>query len=1138
MNFNDPTLQYSFQVPLGWAYDWERSHLITVRFRRWNRREETVSVRAMPTFTSPDASLDDWHAALDERAFPPRMRPATRIKAGASPAALGEAHDQDPDPVHRRIMVVRGTRLDVLVEHRTPEPSGGPRQSEVLRVIGDSLVVPTNRFLPEPVAQDGVMQDLNLAAEAIQRQAWREAVAPALRALQAAQGMYLYSVIVNTPLPEIPAVLAQINAMFRLRQATGGILFLRNAEHLALRALYTLNHLPFLRPDRRPQLRTDLSESLEAIAALQRSMVQAADWPRAIRPSPGIGLAYLRSDFLEQQARQALAGGAPELALMLCEAAVADLLMVVSELPQRYEVFNPVNLSAELAEKFSASGATTTAQQRELALQLSTRTKLEELASALRLLADLRLLTDDFVGAAEASEFLMPTLDRLGQPQELSFGGHLEPQPHVPAARARALMAHASSLADIGDPPSLEEAHDILDKAEALLDDMHEEGELRASLCLVRASVLHSQRRLDGALDIIARGLRTAANQPEATAAMVLELKTIQSQFLLNAGEVEEARRVAQEVVALPEGETPRAVRNRASHYLNLAIIDMRLGDFDGAAPSLQQALDRVIRVAPFGEAAFRMLMVSSRLFAERPDAGQDLGLVHRLNLAALANLDARYTRITSDAARIGFDDTDLHRQSYADLIARLSAAPAWDEAATIADRSRARALNRLIAPPSGDEGAPQGAVQSPPRLRDLDLKAAFRQASEHVITSADAQISRHGVPRPLDTADLRALSREIGAPALIIQPVNGRVALLVTQRNGDLQGAYSPYSANALLDALQSTYAQLERIGPALTQDRGDADDVLNRALRLLWQGLIAPVSDLIGPDEPLMIVPYREFTLVPFALLQDPEGVPLIERHPVAVTPSLATIGALRARGPWERPRPGRAYAAGDPAFQPRFRLARLPAARAEAVAVAAILRAVMSHDGQLLLRVDADAHEESYRYEARGCDLVHLSCHAQLVEPAYMSRLILAPCGQQDGLLMAAEITDVKLNDALVFLGACQTGQGRVTADGVVGLGRAFLEAGARAVVLSLWKVQDEATYALTNHFYASLLQGEERPMAATALQEAMLKTRADLRANRIVAAGQALADHPRYWAPFFVLGDAFAVRYGASGQEAQT
>ena len=59
-----------------------------------------------------------------------------------------------------------------------------------------------------------------------------------------------------------------------------------------------------------------------------------------------------------------------------------------------------------------------------------------------------------------------------------------------------------------------------------------------------------------------------------------------------------------------------------------------------------------------------------------------------------------------------------------------------------------------------------------------------------------------------------------------------------------------------------------------------------------------------------------------------------------------------------------------------------------------------------------------------------------------------------------------------------------------------------------------------------------------MAATALQEAMLKTRADLRANRIVAAGQALADHPRYWAPFFVLGDAFAVRYGASGQEAQT
>jgi CHAT domain-containing protein len=1142
MQFSDPALQYSFRLPLGWAYDWERSHLITVIFRRWERRDESMSVRAMPTFAPPDASLDDWHAALENRAFPPRMRPATRISAGSSPAALVESHDHDPDPVHRRIMIVRGTRLDVAVEHRTPEPSTGPRQSEVLRIIGESLEVPTNRFLPEAVEQDVVMQDLDLAAEAIRREAWKDALDPALRALKAAQSMYLYTMVKNTPLPEIPAVLAQINAAFKLAQATGSnatgsILFLRDAEQLAMRALYTLEHLPFVNPQRRRQLRDDLFQGLEAIAGLQCSFAPSNGNSSAIQPSPGLGLAHLRSDHLERQARETLALGVPDVALMLCEAMIADLLMVVSELPQRYEAFSAERLHPGLAEQFRASGAATPEQMRELALNLITRTKLDDLTRALQLLADLRLLTDDFVGASEATEFLLPILDRLGQPLELSFGGHLEPPHNTPAQRVQALIAYASSLADVGDPPSLEEARHVLDEAEELLNDMHEEGAMRAHLCLVRASVLHSERRLEGALEIIERGLRAAANDPQTAAATVLELKTIRSQFLLNAGDVEEARRVALEVISMPEGNTPRAIQRRSSHYLNLAIIDIRISDFEGAAESLRQALDKVVQVAPFSEAAYRILIVSSRLFTDRFDGQRNLALAHRLNLAALANLDARYARISSDSARIGFDETGLHRQSYEELIERLIAEHAWDEAATIADRSRARSLLRLIAPPTGEGNALQSAPQPPPRLQEMELKEAFYEASDYVIARADAQINQQGVFRPLGTKDLKDVARAIGSSCLVIQPVDGRVALIVVRPDGEVRGTYSPNSYSELLIAFQMVSDQIElaRLAPApnSAQEPVGTNQVLDEWLHTLWLGLIAPVSDLIGQDEPLVIVPYREFTLVPFALLRDQSGTSLIEHRPIAVTPSLATLRALRAKGRWERSRPVKAYVAGDPAFNSGFRLRRLPAARAEAETVASMLRSVMIQDGELLLRVDSEAHEESYRREARGCDLVHLSCHAQLAEPAYMSRLVLGPYGQQDGLLMAAEITDVKLNDALVFLGACQTGQGRVTADGVVGLGRAFLEAGARTVVLSLWSVQDEATYALTTHFYQSLLDADVQPSAAKALQQAMLKTRDDLRAGRIVVKDKALEDRLPYWAPFFILGDAFTVRYAAGG-----
>lgn len=1128
MRFDDPAHQCSFQVPLGYAYDPESSHLITVIFRHWERLDEKVYVRAMPAFAPPDATLDDWHAALEAKAFPPRMRPATRIWAGSSPAALVESHDEEPRPTHRRIMIVRGTRLDVFIEHGTPEPSAGARRSEVLKVIGETLDVPTNRFVPERVEQNAVMGQLELAAQAVQRGAYMDAIDPAMQALNAAQGMYLYSLVEDTPLPEIPAVLIQLNALFRLTQASGNILFLRNAEHLALRASYTLQHLPLVMAQRRRQIGAELAQALEAIVRLQFSIInpgKASD----IQPSPGTGLAQLRSGHLEAEARKALAQGHPDFALMLCEAAVADVLMVISGLPRLSETFNTETISPKLTEDFRAGGATTPEQKRELALALITRVKLDDLVRGLRLLADLRLLTDDFVGASEASALLAPTLNRLGQPVALSFGGHLEPRKDMPALRAHALMAQASSLADVGDPQSLGAAQRLLDEAQALLDDMHEEGALRAQLCLMRASVLHSERRLDGALETIERGLRAAAADSENSKPIVLELKTIQSQFLLHAEDIDNARRVALEVISLPEGDTPRAIQNRSAHYLNLAIIDMRLADYAGAAGSLKLALDKVLRTAAFSESAYRILMVASRVLTEGPEAQRDPALAHRMNLAALANLDARHARISSDSARIGFDESHLHRQSYEELIARLIDADARDEAAAVADRSRARSLNRLIAPPSGDgtRPMPDGAA---PRVHDMDSKSAFRAASDYVIGSADAQIGQQGIFRPLSAEEMQQVARDIDSPCLLIQPVHGRVALIVVRPDGDARVTYSPESYSGLVTVLQAAQDRIEQANskPGSPQKPMPYPE-LDASLLALWSGLIAPVNEYIGQGQPLMIVPYRELTLVPFALLRDPDGISLIEHRPIAVTPSLATIRALRAKGPWKRLRPMKAYVAGDPAFNPGFKLNRLPAARAEAESVAKMLGKVIAQDGNLVLRVDSEAHEQSYRREARGSDLVHLSCHAELAEPAYQSRLVLAPIDQQDGLLMAAEITDVKLDDALVFLAACQTGKGRVTADGVVGLGRAFLEAGARAVVLSLWGVQDDATYALTSHFYENLLDSGAPPSAAGALRHAMLKTRDALRKGEIRFKGKPLPDHPRYWAPFFILGDAFAVRY---------
>jgi CHAT domain-containing protein len=152
------------------------------------------------------------------------------------------------------------------------------------------------------------------------------------------------------------------------------------------------------------------------------------------------------------------------------------------------------------------------------------------------------------------------------------------------------------------------------------------------------------------------------------------------------------------------------------------------------------------------------------------------------------------------------------------------------------------------------------------------------------------------------------------------------------------------------------------------------------------------------------------------------------------------------------------------------------------------------------------------------------VHLACHAAVREPVAESALFLASGPHDDGRLLPDEIAGVRMPGALIFLSACQTGLGRPTSDGVLGLSRAFIEAGARCVVMSMWKVADEAAARLAHHFYAELLRKQGIATAAQALRAAMRATRKDLASGSVVTSRhEVLDDHPAHWAPFLLLGD---------------
>jgi len=145
-----------------------------------------------------------------------------------------------------------------------------------------------------------------------------------------------------------------------------------------------------------------------------------------------------------------------------------------------------------------------------------------------------------------------------------------------------------------------------------------------------------------------------------------------------------------------------------------------------------------------------------------------------------------------------------------------------------------------------------------------------------------------------------------------------------------------------------------------------------------------------------------------------------------------------------------------------------------------------------------------------------IIHIATHGFLDnEHPELSGIVLSLYDEngraQNGFVQLRDIYEMELNADLVVLSACQTGLGKeVKGEGVTGLARAFMFAGARRVVASLWKVDDEATAALMTSFYRHLLKEKATPSAA-------------LRAAQLEISSQRRWHQPFYWAGFFISGD---------------
>ncbi|MEG4814973.1 CHAT domain-containing protein [Microcoleus sp. K5-D4] len=284
-----------------------------------------------------------------------------------------------------------------------------------------------------------------------------------------------------------------------------------------------------------------------------------------------------------------------------------------------------------------------------------------------------------------------------------------------------------------------------------------------------------------------------------------------------------------------------------------------------------------------------------------------------------------------------------------------------------------------------------------------------------------------------------------------------------------------------------------------------------LDPSLQELYQLLIEPIADLL-PQDPasrITFIPHESLFLVPFAALQDSSGNYLIEKHTILTAPSIQVLSLTKKQ---QQLASGKgALVVGNPTMpsvafatnQPPQQLSSLPHSEAEAIAIAQLLNAEPL-TGDKATKVAVLQQIERSR-------IVHLATHGILddVEGLGVPGVIaLAPSKDDSGLLTASEIFNLRLNAELVVLSACNTGRGRITGDGIIGLSRSFIAAGVPSVVVSLWSVSDESTADLMAEFYRQM---QLTPDIAQALRKAMLVT---------------LVKHPNPvdWAAFTLIGEA--------------
>lgn len=288
------------------------------------------------------------------------------------------------------------------------------------------------------------------------------------------------------------------------------------------------------------------------------------------------------------------------------------------------------------------------------------------------------------------------------------------------------------------------------------------------------------------------------------------------------------------------------------------------------------------------------------------------------------------------------------------------------------------------------------------------------------------------------------------------------------------------------------------------------------NDTLGQLYDYIFGTIANVLHSDE-LIIVPDGPLCLAPFIAFLDEKSRFLGESTRIRIIPSLTSLRLIADCPDGYHCSTG-ALLVGDPWLEEvkkrngKRKLKLLPWEKKKVKIIGEIIKATPL--------VGKEATKDEVLKLITSVALIHIAAHGEMKtgETALApnsTRNSKIPC-ENDYILKISDVQAVRLHAKLVVLSCCHSAQGKVTPEGVVGIARAFLGAGARSVLVSLWAIDDEATMESMSSFYQHLRDGSSTNLA---LNLAMKCLRESKKFNAV-----------KYWAPFTLIGDDVTIEFG--------